>query len=230
MIVAQFIAAVIIGYLLGSIPFGLLVSKLSGKGDIREYGSGKTGATNVLRAAGRKAAVLAVTLDAGKGVLAVVLARLIVGDNYLAAQVAAALAAMAGHIWPVFLKFRGGRGVATFFGGLAVLSPVAAMFGGVVLIGTMGLTRFASVGSMAGAIGTGAILVPLTILNGSPLEYLVYALIGAVLVIVMHRDNIGRLVSGTERRIGEKVVAGDSPGSAYHWGQGSQEPPAGGRR
>lgn len=234
MIVAQFIAAVIIGYLLGSIPFGLLVSKLSGKGDIREYGSGKTGATNVLRAAGRKAAVLVVTLDAGKGVLAVLLAGLVVGKSYLVvgdlAQVAAALAAMGGHIWPVFLRFRGGRGVATFFGGLAVLSPVAAIFGGVVLIGTMGLTRFASAGSIAGTIGACAVLVPLTILNGSPLEYLVYALIGAVLVIVMHRDNISRLVSGTERRIGEKVVAGDSSSSAYHRGQGSQQPPAGGRR
>lgn len=234
MIVAQFGAAVIIGYLLGSIPFGLLVSKLSGKGDIREYGSGKTGATNVLRTAGRKAAVLVVTLDVGKGAAAVLLAGLVVGKSYLVvgdlAPVTAALAAMVGHIWPVFLRFHGGRGVATFFGGLAALSPVAAIFGVVVLIGTMGLTRFASVGSMAGAVGAGAILVPLTILSGSPVGYLVYALIGAVLVIVMHRDNIGRLVSGTERKIGEKVVAGDSSGSAYHRGQGSQGPPAGGRR
>ena len=157
------------------IACGVVGSKLSDRGDIRQEGRGKTGATDVLRAAGRKAAVLVVTLDAGKGVLAVVLARLIVGDNYLAAQVAAALAAMAGHIWPVFLKFRGGRGVATFFGGLAVLSPVAAMFGGVVLIGTMGLTRFASVGSMAGAIRTGAVLVPLSLLTGSPWSCLVYA-------------------------------------------------------
>lgn len=230
MIVAQFVAVVIIGYLLGSIPFGLIVGRLSGKGDIREYGSGKTGATNVLRTAGRKAAVLVAVLDLGKGVVAVVLAGLIVGDNYLAAQVAAALAAMAGHIWPVFLKFRGGRGVATFFGGAAALSPVAAAFGGVVLLAGVGLTRFASVGSIAGAIGTCAVLVPLTILRGYPVAYLVYALIGAVLVIVMHRDNIGRLVSGTERKIGEKVVVGDSPNSTRHQSQASQEPPAGGRR
>ena len=230
MIVAQFVAVVIIGYLLGSIPFGLIVGRLSGKGDIREYGSGKTGATNVLRTAGRKAAVLVVTLDLGKGVVAVVLARLIVGDNYLVPPGAAALAAMAGHIWPVFLKFRGGRGVATFFGGAAALSPVAAAFGGVVLLAGVGLTRFASVGSIAGAIGTCAILVPLTILSGYPVAYLVYALIGAVLVIVMHRDNIGRLVSGTERKIGEKVVVGDSPNSTRHQSQASQEPPAGGRR
>lgn len=234
MIVAQFITAVIIGYLLGSIPFGLLVSKMSGKGDIREYGSGKTGATNVLRTAGRKAAVLVVTLDVGKGAVAVLLAGLVVGKSYLVvgdlAQVAAALAAMGGHIWPVFLGFRGGRGVATFFGGLAALSPVAAIFGVVVLLVVVGLTRFASVGSIAGAIGTGAILVLLTVLNVSPVEYLVYALIGAVLIIIMHRDNIGRLVSGTERKIGEKVVVGDSPNSTRHQSQASQEPPAGGRR
>ena len=230
MIIAQFVAVVIIGYLLGSIPFGLLVSRLSGKGDIREYGSGKTGATNVLRMSGRKAALLVVILDVGKGAVAVVLAGLIVGDNYLVARVIAALMAMVGHIWPVFLKFRGGRGVATFFGGLAALCPVAAIFGGVVLLVGVGLTKFASVGSIAGAVGTCAILVPLTILKGFPFEYLAYALIGAIIIIVMHRDNIGRLVSGTERKVGEKVVVGDSPNSTHHQRKASQEPPGGGWR
>ena len=240
MIVAQFVAVIIIGYLLGSIPFGLLVGRLSGKADIRQYGSGRTGATNVLRTAGRKAALLVAILDVGKGAVAVVFAGLIVGKSYLVvgdlalgmlvAQVAAALAALAGHIWPVFLRFRGGRGVATFFGGLAALNPVAAAFGGVILLAGVGITRFASVGSIAGAVGTCAILVPLTILNGSPVEYLAYALIGAIIIIVMHRDNIGRLVSGTERRIGEKVVLGDSPNSAHRQSKASQETPSGGRR
>lgn len=230
MIVAQFVAVIIIGYLLGSIPFGLLVGRLSGKADIRQYGSGRTGATNVLRTSGRKAALLVAILDVGKGAVAVVFAGLIVGDNYLVAQVAAALAAIVGHIWPVFLKFRGGRGVATFFGGLAALSPVAAAFGGVILLAGVGITRFASVGSIAGAIGTCAILVPLTILSGYPVEYLAYALIGAIIIIVMHRDNIGRLVSGTERKIGEKVVVGDSPNSAHRQSKASQETPGGGRR
>lgn len=215
MIIAQFAAVVIIGYLLGSIPFGQLIGRRSAKVDLRQYGSGRTGATNVLRTAGRKAAALVAGLDVLKGVLAVVLAGIIVGSNYLVvgnfglgvlvAQVMAALAAMAGHIWPVFLGFRGGRGVATFFGGLVVLSPVAAIFGGSILIMGAGLTGYASLGSIVGAVGTYAILVPLTILGRFPLEYLVYTLIGTIVVIIMHRDNIVRLISGKERKLGQKA-------------------------
>jgi len=215
MIIAKFVVVVLIGYLLGSIPFGLLISKRSNKVDIRQYGSGKIGATNVLRAVGRKAAALVVALDVSKGVLAVVLAGLIIGRSYLVvgdfglgalvAQVLAALAAMAGHNWSVFLKFHGGRGVATFMGGLIALCPVAAIFGGEIFIIGAGLTKFASLGSIAGTVGTYAILVPLTIMNGFPIEYLVYALIGTIVVIIMHRDNIRRLVSGKERKLGEKA-------------------------
>ncbi|MFC2002657.1 glycerol-3-phosphate 1-O-acyltransferase PlsY [Chloroflexota bacterium] len=239
MIVAKFITAVVLGYLLGSIPFGVLVGRRNIKGDLREYGSGKIGATNVLRTVGRKAAVLVVVLDVAKGVLAVVLAGLIVDGSYLVvgdfylgmlvAQVMAALAAMAGHIWSVFLKFRGGRGVATFFGGLIALCPVAAVFGGGVLIIGAGLTKFASLGSIAGAVGTYVILVPLTIMSGFPIEYLAYTLIGVIIVIVMHRDNIVRLVSGTERKLGEKVEMGDLPNSTRLQSQDSQRPPAKGR-
>ncbi len=220
MIIAKFVAVVLIGYLLGSIPFGLLISKRSGKVDVRQYGSGKIGATNVLRAAGRKAAALVVVLDVSKGALAVVLAGLIVSRSYLVvgdfglgalvAQVLAALAAMAGHNWSVFLKFRGGRGVATFFGGLAALYPPAAIFGGQIFIIGAGLTKFASVGSIAGAVGTYAILVPLTIMNGFPVEYLAYALIGTIIIIVMHLSNIRRLMSGKERKLGEKAKKVDS--------------------
>ena len=165
--------------------------------------------------AGRKAAAAVVSLDLLKGVLAVVFAGLIVGRGYLVvgdfalgmlvAQVSAALAAIAGHNWSVFLKFRGGRGVATFFGGLIVLCPVAALFGGEIVIIGAGLTKFASLGSIAGVIGTYAILVPLTLMHGFRIELLVYALIGALVIIVMHRDNIKRLISGKERRLGEKA-------------------------
>jgi len=213
MIIAKFAAVVIIGYLLGSIPFGVLISRRSAKGDVRQYGSGKMGATNVLRAAGRKAAVAVASLDLLKGMLAVVFAGLIVGRGYLVvgdfalgalvAQVTAALAAIAGHNWSVFLRFHGGRGVATFFGGLVALCPVAAIFGGEILIIGAGLTKFASLGSIAGAVGAYAILVPLTIMHGFPIEYLAYALIGTITIIVMHRDNIVRLVSGKERKLGD---------------------------
>jgi len=221
MLIAKFVVVVLIGYLLGSIPFGVLIARRRVKVDVRQYGSGKIGATNVLRMAGRKAAVTVATLDVLKGVLAVVIAGLIVDRGYLVvgnfalgalvAEVMAALAAIAGHNWSVFLKFRGGRGVATFFGGLVALCPPAAIFGGEVLIIGAGLTKFASIGSIAGAVGAYAILVPLTIMNGFPIEYLAYALIGTIAIIVMHRDNIARLVSGRERRLGDKAEIGDSP-------------------
>jgi glycerol-3-phosphate acyltransferase PlsY len=216
MIVLQFIAVIIIGYLLGSIPSGVLVSKLLAKVDVREYGSGKTGMTNVLRTAGKKAAALVFFLDLLKGALAVIFAGLIVGRNYLViggnfglgllvAQVLAALASIAGHNWSIFLGFKGGRGVLTFFGGLFALCPVAALFGGEVFIIGAGLTRFASFGSIAGVVGTYSILIPLTIFNGFPLEYLIYTLIGTILIVIMHKENIIRLLSGKERRLGEKA-------------------------
>ncbi len=228
LMIAKFVAVMIIGYLLGSIPSGAVIGKRFGKVDVTEYGSGKTGATNVLRTAGKKAAALVVSLDLLKGALAVVLAGLIVGRNYLvwgnfglglmAAQVLAALAAMAGHNWSVFLKFRGGRGVATFFGGLIALSPVVALFGGEVFIIGVGLTKFASLGSIAGVVGTYTILVPLTIMHGFPIEYLVYAFVGTIAIIVMHRENIVRLIAGKERKLGEKVEVLDPPSSEESMG------------
>jgi glycerol-3-phosphate acyltransferase PlsY len=221
MIVAKFAAVIILGYLLGSIPFGLLIGRRSAKVDVRQHGSGKTGATNVLRMAGKKAAALVATLDVSKGVLAVIFAGLIVRGDYLVvggiglgmlvAQVLAALAAILGHNFPVFLKFRGGRGVATFFGGLIALCPVAAIFGGEMLLIGAGLTRYASIGSIVGVVGTYTVLVPLTILNSFPIEYLAYALIGTIIIIVMHRDNIVRLIQGKERKLGKKVKTADSP-------------------
>ena len=228
MIIAKFVAVVIIGYLLGSIPFGVLIGRRGSRVDVRQYGSGKTGATNVLRTAGKKTAILVASLDLSKGALAVVFAGLIVGRDYLivgnfglgmlVAQLLAALAAVAGHIWPVFLKFQGGRGVATFLGGLIVLCPAAALFGGEILIMSAVLTRFVSLGSIAGAVGTYAILVPLTIMNGFPIELLAYALIGTIIIVVMHRDNITRLISGKERKLGEKAENRDLPPSSESLG------------
>lgn len=211
MIIAQFVIVVIAGYLFGSIPFGTLISRRNARIDVRQHGSGKTGATNVLRTIGGKAAAMVAILDLSKGALAVVFAGLIVGRGYLVvgdfalgalvAQVLAALAAMAGHNWSVFLKFRGGRGVATFFGGLIALCPPAALFGGEILIIGAGLSRFVSLGSIAGVVGAYTILVPLTIMNGFPIEYLAYALIGTIVIVAMHRDNVKRLISGKERKL-----------------------------
>ena len=155
--------------------------------------------------------------------MAVIFARLIIGDGYLVVgnialgalfgQCLAAMAAIAGHNWPVFLRFRGGRGVATFMGGLIALFPPAAIFGGEMLIIGAGLTGYASLGSIAAVVGAYAMLVPLTILNGFPLEYLGYTLIGSILIIIMHRDNIARLVTGKERRLGQRAEKLDSSSS-----------------
>jgi len=215
MIIAEFYLVALVGYLLGCIPFGLIIGRGKAKVDIRRQGSGKTGAANVLRTTGKKAAFAVATLDLLKGVLAVVFAGIIVGSDYLLigefglgilfAQVIAALAAMAGHIWPIFLGFRGGRGVATFFGGLLALCPVAAIFGGEILIIGAGLSGFVSLGSITGAVGAYAILVPLIIINGFPVEYLAYTLIGTLVILYMHRGNIKRLLTGKERRMGEKT-------------------------
>jgi len=217
MIVAKLVAVVLVGYFLGAVPFGVMIARRSANVDVTSYGSGKTGATNVLRVAGKKAAGVVVILDILKGSLPVVFAVLIFNGEYWmtggahpwwlsrTAQVLAALSAIAGHKWSVFLRFGGGRGVATFFGGLLALCPAAALFGGEILFLGACLTRYASLGSISGAVAAYAILIPLTILNGFPVEYLVYALVGAVFIIIVHRDNIGRLLAGTERRIGERA-------------------------
>ncbi len=215
MIVVKLLYVIMLGYMLGSIPFGLLVSKYLAKRDVRQYGSGKIGATNVLRTAGTKAAALVLVGDLMKGVLSVMAAGFIFGNDLLVvgnfglgtlvAQVLAALAAVGGHNWSIFLGFKGGRGVATFFGGLAALCPPAAMIGGEALIVSVGLTRYASFGSLVGTVVAYLMLVPLTIIYRFPIEYLVYALIGGLIIVIMHKDNILRLVSGTERKIGQKA-------------------------
>jgi len=216
MIAAKFVLVGVIGYLLGSIPFGILVSRRMAGVDVRQHGSGKMGTTNVLRTAGGRAAALVFFLDLTKGAVAVLIAGLIIGNDYLVvngvhwgvlvAQVIAALAAMTGHSRSIFLRFRGGgRGVATFFGGMAALFPPVALLGGEIFIIGAGLTKFVSLASISAAVGTYVVLVPLTILNRFPLEYLIYALIGSVVIIIMHRDNISRLLSGKERRLGEKA-------------------------
>jgi len=224
MMLAKFAAVVIMGYLIGSIPIGYWLTRRQAKVDVTAYGSGKVGATNVLRTAGRKSAALVAGMDILKGVLAVVLAGLIVGRGYLVvgnfgfgtlvAQVLAALAAVVGHNWSVFLGFKGGRGVATFFGGLVALCPIAAIVGGEIIVIGAGLTSYVSLASIAGVVGAYAVLVPLTIMNGFPLEYLFYTLVGSVIIIVMHRDNIGRLMTGKERKLGEKGEKRDSSASS----------------
>ena len=217
MIIAKFIMVAALGYILGSIPFGLIVSKLQAKVDIRDYGSGHTGGTNVLRTLGRKAFVMVAAGDVLKATTAVLLAGVIMGHSNLAlahldlgalaARSLAGLCAILGHIFPLFAKFKGGRGVATFIGGLAAICPVAALFGGEILIIGAGLSGFASLGSITGVVSAYAIMIPLTIIYGVPVEYLVYVLVGALIIVIAHRDNIKRLLSGKERKLNQKAAA-----------------------
>ena len=215
MMIARYLAGMFIGYILGSIPFGLILAKRMAGIDVREWGSGKIGATNVMRTAGKRVAVLSAVLDFAKGAAAVLFAGLIIGKSYmmvgqfgfgpLLGQVLAGLSAVAGHNWSIFLKFRGGSGVAAFFGGWVALVPLVAVFGGEILFLGATTTLFMSLGSLAGVVGTYAILVPLTIVNGWPIEYLLYAAGGTAMIIYTHRGNIVRLFKGIERKLGERA-------------------------
>jgi glycerol-3-phosphate acyltransferase PlsY len=191
--------AVLAAYLMGSIPFAQLLSKRRGI-DLRRVGSGNVGATNVLRTLGVRPAVLAMMLDAVKGTVAVLIAQRL--TNGVAAPVIAGLASMIGHVYPVWLRFRGGKGVATAAGAFAVLTPVAAAVAVGVFLLTVALTRFISVGSMVAALT----LAGWAIASDAPTIVGIGAAIGAVLVLIGHRANVLRLVAGTERRVGQRGV------------------------
>ncbi len=211
MIAAKFIAVVVIAYLLGSIPFGLIIGKITSGVDVRKYGSGKTGATNVMRTAGTKFGVLTIVLDVCKAAGAVLLAKVIVGSSVLViggfplhwqiAQVMAGLAAVAGHNWPIFAKFKGGRGVTAYFGTLFAIFPPAGILGAEVLAISALRSRHMSKGSILGALAAWCLMVPLTIAYGFPPIYLAYGLAVVALLVYQHRDNMKRLQQGTERRL-----------------------------
>ncbi len=199
---------IIIAYLLGAIPFGLIVSRLLGVRDLRSRGSGNIGATNVWRVAGFKAAVWVYLGDIGKGVGAVILARCYAGhfdigifprDTFL---VMCALAAVLGHIFPVYLGFKGGKGVNTALGALITLLPLETAAGFIIFIIVVATSRFISLGSMTGAVGFCAIVAVERYLMSREMAaiYVYLAFIIAVLIIVTHRENIRCIISGTENK------------------------------
>ena len=185
--------ALALGYLLGSIPFGLLLTRLAGKGDIRDIGSGNIGATNVLRTGSKWLALLTAILDCLKGTAAVLLSRQLFGPDTSAV---AAAGAMVGHLYPVWLTFKGGKGAATLFGVLLALLPMAALVYAAVWILLLLTIRISSVAGMTAAISAPVMAL---ILHSS---YFPMLLGFAVLVLWKHRENILRLVKGTEPRIG----------------------------
>ena len=187
----------VLGYLIGSVPFGVIVAKAMGLGNLRDIGSGNIGATNVLRTGSKPAAAATLLLDGAKGALALLLARSLSGED--AAQVAA-LAAMIGHCYPVWLKFQGGKGVATFLGILlAIAWPVGLAVCAAWLIGAA-LTRMSSMGGLVAAAAS-SILVIVMGYGGAYLLCLALTLI----VFWRHRANISRIRAGTEPKIGQKT-------------------------
>lgn len=183
-----------LGYLLGSIPFGLILARAGGAGDIRTIGSGNIGATNVLRTGRKGLAAATLLLDAGKGVLGVWLGGRLGGET---AMLAAGAGAVLGHVWPPWLRFRGGKGVATFLGVALAVLPWAGLGFALSWLGVALGTRISSLGGMAGGFGATAVALAL-----GRLEVALLFVALAVFILWTHRENIGRLRAGTEPRIG----------------------------
>jgi glycerol-3-phosphate acyltransferase PlsY len=189
------------GYVLGSVPTGLLVGRAWGV-DIRQVGSGNIGMANVLRSVGKKAAAVTMLGDMLKGLVPVVAAHLLTGNEWVVAAVA--LAAVVGHCWPVFLRFKGGKGVATGAGTSIGLVPVVglalfAFWWAVVLV-----SKYTSLGAIAVMVVSPVVFL----LSGQPAPYVLYTVIGGALVLWRHRENARALVRGTERKIGEDAEEG----------------------
>jgi acyl phosphate:glycerol-3-phosphate acyltransferase len=207
------VALIVGSYLCGSIPVGVLVARLTGGVDPRTVGSGRTGGTNALRALGRKRAVVVVAGDLLKGAVPVLVAREISGSPVV--EVLCGLAAVAGAIWSVFVGFRSGRGVGTGVGTMLVIQPLAVLMAVPVFIAVILITRYVSLGSLLGS----AALVPAMLLiwavaSGTvPPSYLWYTAIGVVLIWIAHRDNIDRLLHGTERKFDLSLLSGSRGGS-----------------
>jgi glycerol-3-phosphate acyltransferase PlsY len=189
---------VTLGYLLGSVPFAFLLARRRGV-DLRHAGSGNIGAANVLRTTGVAYAVGAVCLDAAKGAVAVLLALRLNGE--LAVSVSAALAAIIGHVYPIWLGFRGGKGVATAAGAFAVLSPVALAIAAAIFLVVVGVTRYISLGSIAASVA----LAVVAIVGDLPRSVVLGAGAAALIIVHRHRANFARVVAGTERRIGQRA-------------------------
>ncbi len=185
-------------YLLGSIPFGIIVAAAFGKADPRSAGSRNIGATNVGRTAGRAAGILTLILDIGKGVAPMLALRLLFPDPRL--MTLTGIAAIAGHLFPVFLGFKGGKGVATSCGVMFVVSPVATLLALAVFAVVVLAKRYVSLGSI---IASASLPVFLSVLPGARV-YVPMGVAVSILIIVKHRENIKRLVAGTENKFGRK--------------------------
>lgn len=209
MITGQLIGLFVLGYLIGAIPFGVIAGRLMRGIDVRDYGSGGMGMTNVMRTVGRKAGLLVMIADLLKGAGAVALAWPIIGsspDMLGWGHAVAGMAAVVGHSWPVYIRFRGGRGIATGAGALLVIYWPVALISVVVFIAVVRLTRYVSLGSI---LATLAMLLSMilfvVVYDREPVASIAFAAVVAAVIIFRHRGNISRLRSHTESKIGQKV-------------------------
>jgi glycerol-3-phosphate acyltransferase PlsY len=205
-VIAEYAINILVGYLFGSIPFGVVIGYLWTGKDIRQSGSGKMGATNVLRTAGKLPALLTVLADPLKGVAPALVGKLLFDDMGVAA--AGAGAAIVGHLWPVFAGFRGGRGVTVAFGGLLVLAPFESL--GVLALAAVIVvaTRYVSLMSIVAAAAAAVVMVVAAVVGWAQGAAALYAVLAVLVIEVMHIPNMRRLLAGTEPRIGR---GGDRP-------------------
>jgi len=199
--VIEYAVTIVLGYVMGSLPWGLIVGYIWLRRDIRESGSGKTGTTNVLRTAGKIPAALVMLLDIAKGAVPALVGRYVFDNDGAAA--AGAAAAVVGHVWPVFAGFRGGRGVASTFGGILGLAPLLSLgfpvVGALLVVGT----RYMSVMSVVGVPICAVAVAVAAALGWTEPEYALFALFARVLVEYKHLPNIRRLRAGTEPKLGQ---------------------------
>lgn len=209
----KFLLAILISYLAGAIPFGLFVAKFCGNIDIRKFGSGNIGATNVGRAMGFKWFLVVFLLDLLKGLLPVFLIQWLMYpenpsyENHVA--VLCGLAAVVGHTWPIWLKFKGGKGVATGLGTVIVLGPQASLVAGIVFLLSLGIFRMVSLSSILAAITFSVIQIMLLLpdpFSATSYSLALFAIVVPALIIYSHRGNIKRIWSGDEHKIGKKSL------------------------
>ncbi len=201
----RFVVAVVVGYLFGSIPSGVLVGRIAGFGDPRRRGSGKTGATNILRTMGPGAAAAVAVSDVLKGAIPVLLTHALIYPRQPWADVLAGLAAILGHNYSLFIRFAGGRGVATGAGASLAIQPVVLLLGLICFVVPIAVTRYVSLGSVVGAAGLAVIDAVFLATGHDSYPHLVFYVLTAAFIIYSHRDNLMRLRAGTERKLGQKA-------------------------
>jgi len=201
--------AALAGYLLGSIPFGVLAGRFFGDRDPRAFGSGKTGATNVLRTLGKGPAAFVVAGDVAKGAAAVLLARFVFFGGHAdptlqaTAEAVAGFCAILGHNYSALIGFKGGRGVLTGAGAMIVMTPFTFLIGLICAIVPIAITRYVSLGSILGASSSIIVELILLLTRHDSLPHFIFILVGGLVIIISHRDNIERLLHGTERKLGQ---------------------------